>query len=105
MIIYTFIIMGATFLIGFVVAYIIKIISTTLGYFEDFSLSYEVVKFRRLYAVRKIHHKYLQELLHQAELELNDDLIEFYYPSREDKPQEYDIQNENELTRHYYGEN
>lgn len=105
MIIYTLLIMGATFIIGFAVAYIIKFISATLDYFEHFSLSHEVTKFRRLYVARKIHQQELHKLLHEAELELDDELIEFYYSSHNNDPNNYDLLNENELTRHFYGEN
>ncbi len=105
MILYTLLIMGATFIIGFAVAYIIKFISATLNYFEHFSsLSYEVAKYKRLHAMKKNHRQNLHKLLQDDESKLNNGLIDFHYSCNE-KPKDYDLLNENELIRYSHGEN
>ncbi len=93
--------MAAAFFIGFVVAYLIKAISASLNYFENFSLSENIAARKRLYSITKSRRSTLKGLLLDAQRQSNDELLEHFYPSKKEKEEKF--MNDNEIIRHYYG--
>ncbi len=76
----TFLMMVAAFLIGLAVSYLIRIIANILYYSETGSLSHDIAKFRRLYRIR---HNIRSEVGKQLSVgHSENDLINYYYGNK-----------------------
>ncbi len=100
-ILYTIVMMGIAFAIGFIVAYLIKIVTHILYTFQEFSLSQLLEARKRLHKINIIRGLRAKEIALKLQKQLQVDILDHFYALKEQKKQ--DVEYTNELVDHFYG--
>ncbi len=95
--------MAGAFIIGFAVAYLIKFISLSLNFIENFSLKHTILLYKRFYSIRKIHEYNIQQALQTLQSNMKDDMLDYFYPNKDKVRKEMNTQEETNIIFSYHG--
>ncbi len=95
--------MGGAFVIGFSVAYLIKIISLMLSYFEKFSLTETIAIHKRYSRIHKIRERNIKCSWITLQKKVKSEMLDYHYPYTPENADKNENPNENEIIRYYYG--